>query len=55
MVCSADVRYCATDAWFQIKEVDLGNTANKFLFRLPRLFQGGKSNKRTKNKKEEKG
>lgn len=24
MICSADIRYCTTDAWFQIKEIDLG-------------------------------
>lgn len=25
MICSADIRYCTSDAWFQIKEIDIGN------------------------------
>lgn len=25
IICSADMRYCTSDAWFQVKEVDIGN------------------------------
>lgn len=24
MISAADIRYCSTDAWFQVKEIDLG-------------------------------
>ncbi|XP_015127496.1 delta(3,5)-Delta(2,4)-dienoyl-CoA isomerase, mitochondrial isoform X3 [Diachasma alloeum] len=28
MVCGADIRYCSTNAWFTLKEVDLGMAAD---------------------------
>lgn len=24
LLCSTDIRYCTSDAWFQVKEVDIG-------------------------------
>ena len=39
MICSADIRYCSSDAWFQIKEVDLGMAADVgALQRLPKII-----------------
>lgn len=39
MICSADIRYCTSDAWFQIKEVDLGLAADVgTLQRLPKII-----------------
>ncbi|XP_011497597.1 PREDICTED: delta(3,5)-Delta(2,4)-dienoyl-CoA isomerase, mitochondrial isoform X2 [Ceratosolen solmsi marchali] len=39
MICSADIRYCSSDAWFQIKEVDLGMAADVgTLQRLPKII-----------------
>lgn len=26
LICSADIRYCTSDAWFQVKEVDIGGS-----------------------------
>ncbi|ESN98299.1 hypothetical protein HELRODRAFT_157486 [Helobdella robusta] len=38
MVCASDVRYCSMDAWFQIKEVDVGLAADVgTLQRLPKI------------------
>ncbi|CAH8560292.1 unnamed protein product [Dicrocoelium dendriticum] len=38
MICAADIRYCSEDAWFQIKELELGIAADVgTLQRLPRL------------------
>ncbi len=31
MICAADIRYCTSDAWFQIKEIDLGKLQSHFL------------------------
>lgn len=28
MISAADIRYCSSDAWFQIKEVDIGMAAD---------------------------
>ncbi len=42
LVCCADVRYCSTDAVFQVKEIELGMTADVgTLQRLPRLVAPG--------------
>jgi enoyl-CoA hydratase len=42
LICCADMRYCAADAWFSIKEIDLGMTADVgTLQRLPRLIGDG--------------
>lgn len=42
MVCCADMRYCTRDAYFQIKETQLGMTADLgTLQRLPRLIPEG--------------
>lgn len=39
MICGADIRYCTQDAWFQIKEVDLGISADVgTLQRLPKVI-----------------
>ncbi|XP_058806117.1 delta(3,5)-Delta(2,4)-dienoyl-CoA isomerase, mitochondrial isoform X1 [Phymastichus coffea] len=39
MICSTDIRYCTSDAWFQIKEVDLGMAADVgTLQRLPKII-----------------
>lgn len=39
MICSADIRYCSSNAWFQIKEVDLGMAADVgTLQRLPKII-----------------
>lgn len=27
LICSADIRYCTSDSWFQVKEVELGKYA----------------------------
>ncbi|XP_076463508.1 delta(3,5)-Delta(2,4)-dienoyl-CoA isomerase, mitochondrial-like [Babylonia areolata] len=37
MICACDIRYCSSDAWFSIKEVDIGITADLgTLQRLPK-------------------
>ena len=42
LICSADMRYCASDAFFAIKEVDMGMTADVgTLQRLPKLIGDG--------------
>jgi len=42
MVCCADMRYCTGDAYFAIKEIDLGMVADVgTLQRLPRLIGDG--------------
>ena len=42
LVCCADVRYCSADAVFQVKEIDLGMTADVgTLQRLPHLIGDG--------------
>ena len=42
MTCCADMRYCTEDAYFAIKEIDLGMTADVgTLQRLPRLIGDG--------------
>lgn len=39
LICSTDIRYCSSDAWFQIKEVDLGMAADVgTLQRLPTII-----------------
>ncbi|XP_054285117.1 delta(3,5)-Delta(2,4)-dienoyl-CoA isomerase, mitochondrial isoform X1 [Macrosteles quadrilineatus] len=39
LIAATDIRYCTNDAWFQVKEVDLGLTADVgVLQRLPRLI-----------------
>ncbi|XP_033213336.1 delta(3,5)-Delta(2,4)-dienoyl-CoA isomerase, mitochondrial [Belonocnema kinseyi] len=39
MLCAADMRYCSSNAWFQIKEVELGMTADVgTLQRLPKII-----------------
>lgn len=39
MICSADIRYCSSNAFFQIKEVDLGLAADVgTLQRLPKII-----------------
>jgi len=39
MICSADIRYCSADSWFQVKEVDLGMAADVgTLQRLPKII-----------------
>ncbi|XP_076039545.1 delta(3,5)-Delta(2,4)-dienoyl-CoA isomerase, mitochondrial [Oratosquilla oratoria] len=38
LICAADIRYCSRDAWFQIKEVDIGLAADiGTLQRLPKI------------------
>lgn len=42
MVCAADMRYCTEDAFFQVKETELGMTADLgTLQRLPQLIAPG--------------
>jgi len=42
LICCADMRYCSSDAWFTIKEIDIGMTADVgTLQRLPRLVGEG--------------
>jgi enoyl-CoA hydratase len=42
LVCCADVRYCSADAVFQVKEIELGMTADVgTLQRLPKLVAPG--------------
>ena len=42
MICCADMRYCTEDAYFAIKEIDLGMVADVgTLQRLPRLIGDG--------------
>ena len=42
LVCAADSRYCTTDAYFSIKETELGMTADVgTLQRLPKLIPAG--------------
>lgn len=39
MTSAADIRYCTSDAWFQIKEVDLGMAADVgTLQRFPKVI-----------------
>lgn len=41
LVCGADIRYCTADAWFQVKEVDVGLAADVgTLQRLPKVVGG---------------
>ncbi|KAK4300675.1 hypothetical protein Pmani_027129 [Petrolisthes manimaculis] len=38
LICAADIRYCSDDAWFQVKEVDVGLAADVgTLQRLPKI------------------
>ncbi|SDG70423.1 MULTISPECIES: crotonase/enoyl-CoA hydratase family protein [unclassified Duganella] len=42
LICCADMRYCSSDAWFTIKEIDIGMVADVgTLQRLPRLVGEG--------------
>jgi len=42
LVCACDMRYCSADAYFQIKEIDIGMTADVgTLQRLPKLIGDG--------------
>lgn len=42
LICAADVRYCTADAYFTIKEIDLGMVADLgTLQRLPKLIPDG--------------
>ncbi|MFL6658202.1 MAG: crotonase/enoyl-CoA hydratase family protein [Massilia sp.] len=42
LISCADMRYCASDAWFSIKEIDIGMVADVgTLQRLPRLIGDG--------------
>lgn len=42
LICCADIRYCSADAYFSIKEIDMGMTADVgTLQRLPRLVGDG--------------
>ena len=42
LICCADMRYCSGDAFFSIKEIDMGMTADVgTLQRLPRLIGDG--------------
>ena len=42
LICCADMRYCSTDAYFSIKEIDMGMTADVgTLQRLPKLIGDG--------------
>ncbi|MRV71739.1 crotonase/enoyl-CoA hydratase family protein [Duganella sp. FT92W] len=42
LITCADMRYCSADAWFSIKEIDIGMTADVgTLQRLPRLIGEG--------------
>ncbi|XP_021928770.1 delta(3,5)-Delta(2,4)-dienoyl-CoA isomerase, mitochondrial isoform X3 [Zootermopsis nevadensis] len=39
LITAADIRYCTSDAWFQVKEVDIGMAADVgTLQRLPRII-----------------
>ncbi|CAL4084123.1 unnamed protein product, partial [Meganyctiphanes norvegica] len=39
IICSTDIRYCTTDAWIQVKEVDVGLAADVgTLQRLPKIM-----------------
>lgn len=39
LICSTDIRYCTTDAWFQVKEVEIGLAADVgTLQRLPKII-----------------
>lgn len=39
LICSADIRYCTSDSWFQVKEVELGLAADVgTLQRLPKII-----------------
>lgn len=39
MISAADIRYCSSDAWFQIKEVDIGMAADVgTLQRFPKII-----------------
>lgn len=39
LMCAADIRYCSEDAWFSIKEVDVGMAADLgTLQRMPRII-----------------
>ncbi|NXH15888.1 ECH1 protein, partial [Bucco capensis] len=38
LICACDIRYCSQDAWFQVKEVDMGLAADVgTLQRLPKI------------------
>jgi delta(3,5)-delta(2,4)-dienoyl-CoA isomerase len=38
LICAADIRYCSKEAWFQVKEVDIGMAADVgTLQRLPKI------------------
>lgn len=38
LICACDIRYCSKDAWFQVKEVDIGLAADVgTLQRLPKI------------------
>ncbi|XP_030331011.1 delta(3,5)-Delta(2,4)-dienoyl-CoA isomerase, mitochondrial isoform X2 [Strigops habroptila] len=38
LICACDIRYCSQDAWFQVKEVDIGLAADVgTLQRLPKI------------------
>ena len=42
LICCADMRYCSSDAFFSIKEIDMGMTADVgTLQRLPKLIGDG--------------
>ena len=42
LICCADMRYCSSDAYFAIKEIDMGMTADVgTLQRLPKLISDG--------------
>jgi len=42
LVCCADMRYCSADAFFSIKEIDIGMTADVgTLQRMPKLISDG--------------
>jgi enoyl-CoA hydratase len=42
LITCADMRYCSADAWFSIKEIDIGMTADVgTLQRIPRLIGDG--------------
>ena len=42
LITCADMRYCSADAWFSVKEIDIGMTADVgTLQRLPRLIGDG--------------
>jgi enoyl-CoA hydratase len=42
LICCADMRYCSADAWFSVKEIDVGMVADVgTLQRLPRLIGDG--------------